>query len=247
MKKKPKEIDLTTLNLRPFTHMAVLLAITAAVGLFSGIRMSQRGQWLPEVPTEIGAWTGVDVPLESATVKTLGDPKTLGRQYKNPFDETVDAHVVSTETFEAYHEPAMCTSGYGFTQTAQLFTPAFGKNNEARAMVLKHEATGIRILMLYWVQYEDGTTTGMGDTPAFDSPARRFQVGLNTVGSGKQAVIVRVYTRIAPGDVTGAQARRNLYEVSRGLYEGIKKDGKVWRQREKRLAIEEGSTSGNVS
>ncbi len=238
---------LNTRNLRPFTHMAVLLAVTATIGLFSGVRMSQRGQWLPDVPIEIGSWTGVDVPLESATVESLGSPKTLGRQYKNPFDETVDAHVISAETFDSYHEPAMCSSGYGFTQTAQLFTGVFGKTNEARAMVLKHEATGIRILMLYWVQYEDGTTSGMGDTPAFDSPARRFKIGLNTVGSGKQVVIARVYTRISPGDATGAQARRNLYEVSRGLYEGIKKDGKIWRQRDKRLATEEGSASGNAS
>ncbi|MBC8142615.1 MAG: hypothetical protein H7Y38_14380, partial [Armatimonadetes bacterium] len=150
-------------------------------------------------------------------------------------------------TFEAYNEPAMCTSGYGFTLTAQLFPEVFGKSNKARAMVLKHESTGIRILMLYWVQYEDGTTSGMGDTPGFDSPGRRLQVGMNTVGSGKQAVIARVYTRVAPSDASGAQARRNLYEVARGLHEGIKKDGKVWRQREKKLAIKEGGASGNAS
>ena len=238
---------MNTPNLRPYLHMAIVLALTATIGLFSGNRMGQRGQWLPEVPTEIGVWTGVDVPLESATVETLGNPQTLGRQYKNPFDEKVDVHVVSTETFEAYHEPAMCMSGYGFTLTAQLFPEVFGKGNAARAMVLKHEASGVRVLMLYWVQYEDGTTTGMGDTPGYADMSRRLQVGLNTVAIGKQAVIVRVYTNIMPSDTSGAQARRNLYEVSRGLYQGIKNDGRIWRQREKKLATTQGRESGNAS
>jgi len=219
--------------LKPFVHLCVILSITAMIGIVSGTRMQKRGQWLPEVPNEKGSWTGVDVPLESMTVKTLGNPKTLGRQYIDPFEETVDAHVIAAESFDSYHEPAMCMSGYGYTLTAQLFPDVFGGGNRARAMVLKHEDSGIRVLMLYWVQFEDGTTTGIGNLHATADLSQRLMTGWNTVTNGKQCVIVRVYTRVPPGDTNGAQARRNLYEVSRGLYEGIKKDGALWRSRHK--------------
>ena len=238
---------MSTINLKPFIHLGAVLSVTAIIGLLSGARMQQRGQWLPEVPNEIAAWTATDVPLESATVKTLGEPQSLGRQYKNPFDETIDAHVISAKTFDSYHEPAMCMSGYGFTLTAQIFPEVFGNEKQARAMVLKHEDSGVRILMLFWVQYEDGSTTGMGDLPAYADMSQRLKVGVNTVTNGKQAVIVRVYTRIAPGDTSGAQARRNLYEVSRGLYEGINKDSKVWRDRSTKLAHDAKEGEANAS
>lgn len=227
---------MTPSQLKPFIHLGVVLIVMAVLGIVTGTRMQQRGQWLPEVPNEIGPWRAIDVPLESATVKTLGEPKTLGRQYKNPFDEPVDVHVIAGESFDAYHEPAMCMSGYGFTLTAQLFPPVFGKDNTARAMVLKHEESGVRVLMLFWVQYEDGTTSGIGDMHAYADMSQRMKVGWNTVMNGKQAVIVRAYTRIPPGDESGAQARRNLYEVARGMYNGIKKDGSIWHSRENKLA-----------
>ncbi|MBC7805450.1 MAG: exosortase-associated EpsI family protein [Akkermansiaceae bacterium] len=223
-------------RLKPFIHLGAILTVMAVTGIVTGTRMQQRGQWLPEVPNEIGPWRAIDVPLESTTVKLLGAPKTLGRQYKNPFDEPVDVHVISGESFDAYHEPAMCMSGYGFTLTAQIFPRVFEKDNSARAMVLKHEDSGVRILMLFWVQYEDGSTSGIGDMHAYGDISQRMNVGWNTVMNGKQCVIVRAYTRIAPGDGSGAQARRNLYEVSRGMYKGIKNDGSIWRDRSSKLA-----------
>ena len=173
------------MNLRPYYHMAIVLTITALLGVFSATRLSQRGQWLPEVPSEIGTWTGVDIPLESARVGELGNPQTLGRVYANPFDEKVTAEVIATQTFDAYTEPNMSKSGYGFTLTAQLFPEVFGKGNAARAMVLKHEESGVRVLMLYWVQYEDGTTSGMGSTSGYADMGRRFQTGVGTVASGQ--------------------------------------------------------------
>lgn len=223
-------------RLKPFIHLGAILTVMAVTGIITGTRMQQRGQWLPEVPSEMGPWNAIDVPLESTTVQLLGAPQTMGRQYKNPFDEKVDVHVIAGESFDAYHEPAMCMSGYGFTMTAQLFPRVFEKDKQARAMVLKHEDTGVRVLMLFWVQYEDGSTSGIGDMHAYADISQRVKVGWNTVMNGKQCVIVRAYTRITPGDTTGAQARRNLYEVSRGVYKGIKEDGSIWRHRDNKLA-----------
>ncbi len=220
---------MTPYQMKPFIHLGAVIVLMAILGIFTGTRMQQRGQWLPVVPNEIGPWTAVDVPLESTTVKLLGAPKTLGRQYKNPFDEPVDAHVIAGASFDAYHEPAMCMSGYGFTVTAQIFPEVFGKGNTARALVLKHEDSGVRVLMLFWVQYEDGSTSGIGDMHAYADLNQRMKVGWSTVINNRQCVIIRAYTRVAAGDANSAQARRNLYDVSRGLYEGIKRDGEMWR------------------
>ncbi len=235
------------IRLKPFVHLGAVLSVMAVLGIFTGTRMQQRGEWLPEVPNEIGPWRAIDVPLESTTVKLLGAPKTLGRQYKNPFDEPVDVHIISGETFDAYHEPAMCMSGYGFTMTAQLFPAVFGPKSPARAMVLKHEDSGVRVLMLFWVQYEDGSTSGIGDMHAYADISQRVKVGWNTVMNGKQCVIVRAYTRLPTGDETGAQARRNLYEVARGLHSSIKSDGSIWRKREKQIARSADGSGDNAS
>lgn len=218
---------ITRPTLFPFLHIGAVVALTATAGLFASLRMAHRGQWLPRVPNEIGTWTATDVPLETSTATALGNPPALGRQYQNTFDEKVDAQVIAVASFDAFHEPAMCISGYGFTMTGQIFVEPFGPGSTARAMVLKHEDSGTRILMLYWVQYQDGKTTGWGDMRAYNDISQRTRAGWETVTGGKQCVIVRTYTRV-PLDTNADQARRNLYTVSRGLYESIKNDGKMW-------------------
>ncbi|HVK05966.1 MAG TPA: exosortase-associated EpsI family protein [Armatimonadaceae bacterium] len=223
-----------------FVRLGALLTVTAFLGIFVGCRLEKRGLWLPEVPTEIGAWTAVDVPLEERTVATLGYPKTLGRQYVNPFDEKVDAHVIAAASFDAYHEPGMCMAGYGFSLTAETFPQVFGAGNKARAMVLKHDETGIRVLMLYWVQYEDGSTTGRGNLRAYGDLMPRLTTGFKAAASGKQSVIVRIYTFVNPNDPNIEQARRNIYGVARGLHKGIEEDGKQWRGRAAEQRQQEG-------
>jgi len=204
--------------------------VTAFLGAFIGIRQQQRGQWLPEIPGQIGEWTPIDVPLDSTTLQFLSNPKTLGRQYKNLFGEMVDTRVISTESFDAFHEPVICMSGYGYTITAQRFIDLFGPGKPAHAIVLKSEDSGMRILMLYWVQYEDGRTTGAGDLHTYADPLQRFLTGWQTVTDGKQSVVVRAYTMVPPTSENSAQARRNLFFVARGLYEQIRQDGTHWRQ-----------------
>lgn len=216
---------------RLFTQLGAFFAVTALLGLFIGYRMERRGEWLPRVPDQINAWEAVDTPLDGSTVRTLGGPKTLGREYHNPFDERVVAHVIATASFDAYHEPEWCMTGYGNTLTAETFLPMFGPKNMVRAMVFKSDSGGQRILMLYWVQSEDGSTTGRGNLRTYNDVMPRLKTGFSSAATGKQSVIVRMYTMISPLDMNGQQARRNLWEVARGLYDGIKKDGASWRQR----------------
>jgi hypothetical protein len=226
---------------RLFVRLGTLLTVTALLGLFIGARLERRGEWLPVVPDQIGAWEAVDTPLEEMTVKTLGNPKTLGREYRNPFDERIQAHIIATASFDAYHEPAICMAGYGYSLTAETFLPLFGPQNFARAMILKNDTSEQRVLMLYWIQYEDGTTSGRGNLRTYNDLVPRLKTGLTTTTTGKQSVIVRVYIPINPLDPNGRQARRSLWEVSRGLYDGVKKDGGVWRTRETAAERAEGT------
>jgi len=217
--------------LQPFMRLGILIVITALFGLFIGARLELRGQWLPQAPNQIGAWEATDTPLDDTTVKILGNPKTLGRQYHNPFEEQVQVHVIATASFDAYHEPPVCMAGYGYSLTAETFIPMFGPKNYVRAMILKSDSSGQRVMMLYWIQNEDGTTSGRGNLRNYSDLAPRLKTGVSTATTGQQSVIVRIYTTVNPLDNNGRQARRNLWEVSRGLYEGIKKDGATWRSR----------------
>ncbi|MES2465027.1 MAG: hypothetical protein V4671_31060, partial [Armatimonadota bacterium] len=133
----------------PFRPLILAFAITTVLALFIGTRLSQQGQWLPPVPNEIvrGAWTATDVQLDAKTLSELGTPKVHGRRYTNPFDEHVDAHVIAAASIESYHEPAFCMAGYGYTQTAQKIVYPFGPGKKVRAIVLRSNTTGQRILL----------------------------------------------------------------------------------------------------
>mgnify|MGYP000990000396 CR=1 FL=1 len=213
-----------------FRRLAALLVVTALLGLFIGFRLERQGQWLPRVPDQIGAWTAVERPLEDRTAKALGSPRSLGRQYVNLLDDRIETHVIAAESFDAFREPAMCMPGQGFSLTAEMFPDVFGPGKQARAMVLKHDESGTRVLMLFWVQYEDGSTTGLGPLRASAADLMpRLTTGFRAATSGKQAVIVRAYTFVSPTDPKAILARRGLYEVAQGLFKEIEKDGKAWR------------------
>ena len=215
--------DISTLA--PLRRLGIVLAVTALIMVFVGIRLSNRGQWLPNAPDQIGAWTASDMPMSPAALQLLGSPPAYGRRYTNPFSERVEAHIIATASFDAYHEPAICMSGYGFNLTAEKQLPLFGKDKNVRAMILKNETDGQRILMYYWIQYKDGTTSTRGNLRDFRDVFPRLTVGLTTTISGTQNCIVRVYTQVHPADVQGVQARRNMNEVCRALYAELKRKG----------------------
>jgi len=215
-----------------FIRVGLILFLTALPGLLIGLRLKAQGQWVPNIPyVAAGIWTATDVPLSEATLNMMGRPPALGRQYQNSFDESVEVNVIATQTFDAYTEPLVAQSGYGYSVTAETRLPLFGPNvGPVRAVVLKGDSAGDRVLMFFWVQDELGNVTGEGGLRSNKDIVPRLLTGLNITRSGRQSCIVRAFSRVSPADRNGAQARRNITEVCQSLYEDLKKDGEAWSQ-----------------
>lgn len=103
----------------PYRRLALLLGGTAVLGTFTSYRIARAGDWLPPVPLIIGFWSGHNAPLPRQSLAILGHPRTITRVYTNPFGEQVLVSVIAAGSFDAYHEPDVCMSGYGFRLTAE--------------------------------------------------------------------------------------------------------------------------------
>jgi hypothetical protein len=168
-------------------------------------------------------WTATDVPLDAKTLSELGTPKVHGRRYTNPFGEHIDSHVIAAASIESYHEPAFCMAGYGFTQTAQKILYPFGSGKPVRAIILRRNTTGERILLYFWVQDQKGATSTQGSFRAYQDYVPRLNLGFKVAVDGDQSCIIRAYTQIHPADPNGRQARRNMNSVAQALYQALKK------------------------
>lgn len=204
--------------------LGVIIATTALLSLLTDWRFSQRGRWLPKPPDQIGPWTATNMPLSHSAMAKLGDAPALGRSYTNPFKEKVETHVIATASFDAYHEPEMCQPGHGFSLTAEKRIPVFGSGKYVKAIILKSDVDGQRILMYSWTQYMNGETVIGRDLTDYRDAYPRFTIGLATAIDGRQTCIVRAYTQIHPSDPLGVQARRNLNEVVTGMYSTFLQD-----------------------
>jgi hypothetical protein len=217
---------MTALHRRAFKTLTLLFGITAVLVMVVTIRLGQRGQWLPEMPDDIGAWSAADMPLAPSALQILGSPPSRGRRYSNLYGEKVEAHVISTATFEAYTEPKNVMAGYGYALTAEKRIPLFDKYGGVRALILRSDAeNGARLLMYYWIQSNDGMTTTRGSLRNYTDILPRMRLGVNAVVDPKQSVIVRVYTNIHNADTLGLQARRNMNEIARAIHQELMKQG----------------------
>jgi hypothetical protein len=217
---------MTALQKRAFRSLTILFGLTALIVALVTIRLGQRGQWLPEMPGDIGAWSAADMPLTRSSLQLLGMPPSRGRRYSNLFGEKTEAHVIATATFEAYTEPKIVMAGYGYALTAEKRLPLFDKYGGVRALVLRNDNEGSRILMYYWIQYTDGTTQTRGSLRSYSDLFPRFRLGVNAVMDPKQSVIVRAYTQVHPADRDGLQARRNMNEIARAIHQELLKQGR---------------------
>lgn len=213
---------------RGMIPMAILIAATALLGTLTTFRYKQAGAWLPEnIPNNVGVWEGVDTPLTKDVLALLGNPEAAGRRYYSPFGEQVEASVVTAGEFENYHDPTVCVPSNGFVLTARKIFNLNGCN--VRAMVFKKDDARfgtVRMLMYYWQQTRDGQTDTAARMGSYRDIEARFRTGFGAVVQGKQTVLCRVYTFISPDDPLGAQAQRNVEEISTAFYRAMKDDGK---------------------
>jgi hypothetical protein len=215
-----------------FSRIGVLIAVTALLGTFASARFKHAGGWLPSVPDTIGYWEGADNPPPPSTLHDLGDPMALGKNYINPFGETVYASVVAAGPFENYHDPTVCVTGKGFILTAKKTFPLDGPGSgNVRAMIFRRTLPppleDQRMLMYYWQQNRDGTTDTEARMGNYRDWAARFKTGFGAVVLGHQTCLMRIYQIIHPEDQNGEQAQRNVQEISVALYRALKENGKL--------------------
>jgi len=208
----------------PFLKVGGIIAVAAALGTFSSYRFVHAGQWLPPMPDSVDQWTGVEAPLPQNTLAILGNPMAAGRDYTNPFGEIVRASLVSAGPFENYHDPTVCVTGGGFTLSAKKTFHIDGPGSgECRAMVFRHG--DYRIIMYYWQQNRDGSTSPEARMGNYRDILARLQTGYGAVVQGHQTVLVRIYASIGEDDADGVQAQRNIDDIARAIYHSLKKDG----------------------
>ena len=219
----------------PFIKLAALVGSTALFGTFAGYRFYQAGQWLPPLPEKVGVWEMTEAPLAPSTLELLGNPKATGSDYSSPFGETVQASLVAAGPFENYHDPTVCITGGGFQLTSKKTFPIDGPHSaQVRAMIFKNGGT--RILMYYWQQNRDGSSSSEPRMGNYRDILARLQTGYGAVIDGHQTVLVRIYTFIPPDDKDksvpsedklGVQAQKNVNEIATSIYHSLQKNSRT--------------------
>ena len=241
---EPASQSLTDKKNAPFLRLICVFCVFAALTLFCAYRLSVRGHWLPTAPLEISRiWEATELPLPPSALAQIGFAPTQGYRYSNLFGERVEAHLISTPTFDAYRDPPICLSGYGYSLTGEKTLPLFGPGKEVRALVLRNDATGDRILMYYWIQYKNGKTLTGNNLRGGQNVFPRFSLGLSSILRSDENCIVRAYTQVHPRDTKGHQARRNLEQICRALYDSLDRQAKGKSANE---PVQAGAASANI-
>ena len=213
-----------------FSRLGIVLGLVVALGSYASASFKNAGEWMPPIPNSIGIWEGVDTPIPRDVLEKLGGPQGEAREYHNPFGEAVSASVITAGAFENYHDPTVCVTGGGFALTGKKIFPLDGPGSgNVRAMIFRNDSTPygtVRIVMYYWQQNRDGTTATEAVMGNYRDTTSRFKTGYGAIVKRNQTVLMRVYAVVAPDDVDGQQAQRNVGEISRVLYQSLKKNGR---------------------
>jgi exosortase D (VPLPA-CTERM-specific) len=133
--------------------------LAAAIGLLAHFHWSSP--FVPHVgslPSQIGGWTGIDLPIDQETLKKLGPGEYLLRDYDNASqpESSIDLYIPFFPTQKAgdtIHSPANCLPGAGWIpisrEVIRLVRPDGSSIPVNRYVVSK---TGERQLVLYWFQ-----------------------------------------------------------------------------------------------
>lgn len=142
-------------------------AAAAVLMLFAAIflQVRQRAEVFPHraalesFPQQLANWTGVDVPLDSDTLKVLGPGDFLLRSYTDEQDAPLDlfiAYFPSQRAGDTIHSPQHCLPGSGWVpienHAITLSTPGHDPFPVNRYVIRKGED---RRIVLYWFWAHD--------------------------------------------------------------------------------------------
>lgn len=214
----------TARQTRQCLHIGIILALIAIACLFLLFRLNRIGGWMVPLPVTIGPWDAVAIPLSDESRNLLGGATADSREYRNPLEDRVTVQIVVPKTFDAYREPSELSKD--FTVSAQRTLPLLGANKPVRAWIWKGRYNEkARAMMLCWIQERNGGTQVFGLHGLQLTFVERLQISLASLGADPDRCIVRLYTLVHFTDTKGAQARRNLEEIAKGIYAATSQKG----------------------
>lgn len=210
-----------------FAALPILFVLTLVLVLFVGVRLSQRGHWLPKPPGDFKQWVAAEESLNRLEMEPLGFPPGIGFTYSNLFLEEVKVRVIGTNSFESYLDPRTFLAPFGYGITAQKGVRIFGQDGLVRAMVLRNPRSEKMVLMYYWIQSRNGRTSAVGTIQRANDIFSRLRLGGASVLDGDPNCVVQVFTNILPSDRNGVQARQNVEEICRQVHSVIKQQQSI--------------------
>ena len=196
-------------------------ATAAAVMLFAAIFLQarQRTEMFPtrpplaSFPRELGNWTGIDVPLDSDTLKVLGPGDFLLRSYTDDQDAPLDlflAYFPSQRAGDTIHSPQHCLPGSGWVPIENhemtLSTPGHAPFPVNRYVIRNGDD---RRIVLYWFWAHD---RGI----ASEYWAKFYLVADSLRMNRSDGALVRITSPMYPGE-NADQAELRLMPFTRSM------------------------------
>jgi EpsI family protein len=194
-----------------FLLAATLVALTAVLLQARGrVEIVPARTPLSSFPSQLGAWTGIDMQLDKETLDVLGPGDFLVRAYGNPDPHSelpyVDfflAYFPSQRVGDTIHSPRHCLPGAGWTpeenDRVTLSAPDHAPFPANRYVISKD---GARKLVLYWYWAHDRGV-------ASEYWARFYLVKDAIQMNRSDGALVRIIADMRPGE-TAEQAQRRL-------------------------------------
>jgi EpsI family protein len=153
--------------MKPFGVLRFILA--AGLIALTAILLQARGRTeiipsrlpLSSFPTQLGNWSGKDIPLDKETLDVLGAGDFLVRGYQDPdgklpYVDLFLAYFPSQRTGDTIHSPKHCLPGAGWTPEENdrviISLPGHSPFPANRYVISKGDA---RKLVLYWYWAHD--------------------------------------------------------------------------------------------
>jgi EpsI family protein len=198
----------STTNLTPrFLLAAILIAATASVvGAWHGDVIPPRPT-MQEFPRQLGAWTGVDRPMDADVLEKLGPGDFLLRDYINTEkpDQLINLYIAyfpSQRAGDTMHSPQNCYPGAGFTSVENTRTtlnlPGHVPFPVNRYVIAKGD---IRLISLYWYWAHDRGV-------ASEYWAKYYLIADSIRMNRSDGALVRITTTMAPGETADAAQHR---------------------------------------
>ncbi|NLO73924.1 MAG: EpsI family protein [candidate division WS1 bacterium] len=166
--------------------LLVVLAVAAEAVRLTRVPPAAYHPTFAEIPREIGAYTGVDLPPDESVLNFLSATAMLERRYDGP-DGSVSLSVLYAPDWRSIHSPEGCYPAQGWTVLSEQTITLPSSAGPLRAKLIRLKKNDLFLLALFSFAYYGGTTA--------DWTAEGLRVALGPRGAG--GVVFTLSTPVA--------------------------------------------------